>query len=132
MTHLALPLLLIAISGCAATTVQYAQIGPVRPRPVVAAPDVAVLFRDPTCSFDELGMLEVQPGAYATSLQEQVDLLRVEAGKRGANAIIMLSHNDTATGHHQPIVRHAYTALAISISSCTTIGVRRRSTAPNI
>lgn len=118
-----LPILLV-VTGCAAATVEYAQIAPARPRPVRPAAEVAVLFREPTCTFEELGLLEVTAGAVRTSLQEQVDLLRSEAGKRGANGIIMLGHNDTAAGKHHASVRHAYTALAISISSCETIGTR--------
>lgn len=117
----------VLFTGCAATSVQYAQIATARPRATRSAADVAVLFRDPTCTFEELGLLEVTAGAYGTTLQEQVDLLRGEAGKRGANAIIMLGHNDTAAGQHHSSsssVQHAYSALAISIASCATVGAR--------
>ena len=115
---------ILLASGCTATTVQYAQIAPARPRPVQAPADVAVLFRDPTCTFEELGLLEVTPSAYGTTLQEEVDLLRAEGGRRGANAIIMLDHNDSSGDKHHSSVVHAYSALAISISSCPAVVAR--------
>lgn len=124
MAKLTLLPILLVVTGCATTSVEYAQIAPARPRAVRAAADVAVLFREPTCTFDELGLLEVTSSAYGSSLQEQVDLLRVEAGQRGANAIIMLGHSDSAAGKHHSSVRHAYSALAISIASCATVGKR--------
>lgn len=113
--------LCLSLSGCAAgITVDYARLGPPRDRPVRTGGEVAVLFREPTCSFEELGVLEIGPGAYATSLQEQMDTLRSEAGKRGANALLMLAHNDTSGDDHsrRGITRHSYTALAIEISRC--------------
>lgn len=126
-----LPLMLATIAGCAATTVDYARLGQARPRPAYPAMAVAVLFREPTCTFEEIGMLEVNPGAYGTSLQEQIDLLRGEAGARGANGIILIGHNDTASGHHQSTIRHAYTALAIGLdlASCEGLASRGNSVA---
>lgn len=114
----------LLLSGCAATTVQYAQIAPVRPHTSRPAADVAVLFREPTCTFEELGLLEVTPAPYGVTLQDEVDLLRAEGGRRGANAIIMLGHNDTSGDKHHSSVLHAYSALAISITACPVASAR--------
>lgn len=121
-----LPLMLATTAGCAATTVDYARLGPPRPRPSYPAMSVAVLFREPTCTFEEIGMLEITPGAYGSSLQEQIDLMRGEAGARGANGIILIGHNDTASDHHQNTIRHAYTALAIDLDPMSCEGLTSR------
>ncbi len=84
------------LAGCASTS--RVMISP--PRPAVAPEQVRVYFSPPPGRYVEIALLETSSGAFTYGEQNKLDAvlgkLRVEAGKLGANGVLV---QDTASGY---------------------------------
>lgn len=86
----------VLLAGCATTS--KVMISP--PRPAIAPEQVRVYFAPPPGRYVEIAMLETSSGAFTYGEQNKMDSvlgkLRVEAGKLGANGVLV---QDTASGY---------------------------------
>lgn len=84
------------LAGCASTS--RVMISP--PRPAVTPEQVRVYFSPPPGRYVEIALLETSSGAFTYGEQNKMDAvlgkLRVEAGKLGANGVLL---QDTGSGY---------------------------------
>ena len=94
-TLAAASLLAVLLAGCASTS--KVMISP--PRAAIAPEQVRVYFAPPPGPYVEIALLETSSGAFTYGEQNKMDSvfgkLRVEAGKLGANGVLL---QDTASG----------------------------------
>lgn len=105
------------IGGCVAPAVSYAPTNPA-PRPTAprSAEEVAVIFTPPACPYVEIGLVETTAPVLRRdwTIPEKIERMRAAAAARGADAIVMLGHDDSAGGHHNTTVSHNYSGVAIA------------------
>jgi len=110
--RLAVPCLLVSACAARASYVGMAPAGPPRP-----SDTVAIMFGSPplNCAYREVGYVEGESNNQAPA--DALEAMRVQAGRRGADAIVLIDHQDPS-GHHVP-TGHNFSAVAI-----TFVGMR--------
>lgn len=101
-------LVLMFVTGCGAS-VAYAPFRSTPPARRLPPEAVDVFFTPPRCPFVELGMLESQT---RHSIETAMFAMRAEAGAQGADAIVLIDHQDI--GDHRGRTNHSSRAIAIA------------------
>ena len=123
---LALPLFSLACA-CGATASYVATAPAASPHP---AESVALMFGAPpsNCNYREVGYVEGESNNATPA--DALNAMRAQAGSRGADAIVLIDHQDPG-GHHGP-TGHNFSAVAIAFvgAPCSGTGLLRANAAP--
>ena len=116
-----------AVSACAATA-SYVDTAP--PNPPRAAASVALLFGNGplNCTYREIGYVEGE--SRLSSPADAINAMRREAGLRGADAIVLIDHQDPGGHHGEGGHNFAGVAIAFVGSPCTQ-SILRNGRAPS-
>lgn len=115
---LALAAIAVLATACAGPSVQYAPTNRgLAPAPPRLGEAVLVLFTPPSCPYVEIGYLETTPPVLQTdwTIPEKLQAMRAAAGRNGADAILVIDHQDGGGGHHASY-SHNYAAVALAFA----------------
>lgn len=110
----------ILATACTPPGVQYATTNPsTTPTPPRPAEAVQLYFTPPACPYVEIGYVETTPPVLRRdwTIEQKLRQMRDAAGQRGADAILVIGHNDTSGhGHEAKVTSHDFSAVALAFT----------------